>query len=133
MLEDAKKALWTYIKDNWTETEVHWPGSKFQTQDHSEWIQVSMSDVDQAAMRSPEVEFRDIDVEINVFCKFGTSLYRVDTISDAVVSMLEHKNISVAGTPERFLRLREASVSDVPNELDLQQHSVRISGTLKRT
>ena len=133
MISETKEALWAYIKNNWTETDVHWPGSKFQTQDHAEWIQVSLSGVDQGAMRSPEDELRAVDVEINVFCKFGTSLYRTDEISSAVIAMLEHKSISVSGSITRMLRLREASLNDVPNELDLQQHSIRLFGTLERT
>lgn len=91
ILMQTKIDFETYFKDNWSVTEVHWSGIKWDTSAHDEWVYFEYmgSSVGDYGISSEIVTTG----QINITC-VATNRLRVHELADEAITLLHGKRIA---------------------------------------
>lgn len=144
--EQIVSSLLQYVHTNYSTTAVRFPwtagtpGDDFDTS-AAEWIAIEILDFLRGAQRSSDQTVRPL-LQVSVFTKRSSNLWRQEEIVGAVRALLEYACISVqdfatGGEPEvAKMRLREAQIVDLGEERpgsDLNHVSITFGGRVETT
>ena len=124
-----------YVVDNYSTATVNYDEEPFDFGAASEAVEVDVLVSDSPVRRKGGKEIQSVTITVYCWAKKGTNLYRVEELTDSVVSLLDQATIDIrdydsSGDPVvGWLKLREAAVTDITRT---QEDDLRTDGRLVR-
>jgi hypothetical protein len=122
-IEDARAALFGRLNDNWSTTNIVWPGVGADTQDDQEWIEPDVVGVTQEPQR-PSWQRTATELQVRVFVREGgTNAYRPDELADELTTLFE--NVAIQTADARIVRCLEGELNMVGEVEGVRGYVVR--------
>lgn len=108
---------------------VSWNGMRIDTQDLSQWIEVSLGRQSRIRQRRVSNDHREIEIQIRIFQKPGSNMLGHLRLERKIVAALEHRDIDVldyatAGEPNvGKLRVLESQSNDFTRSFNEQGYT----------
>lgn len=121
-VEEIVSSLWKTLADGYDETAVRWPGMRFDTDAHNEWIAPDILAVPRDPERKNSTRFQ-VRFQVAMFVKADVNIYRVQEVEDAVRAIFDQarivvRNYDAGGTPQTgMLQAAEGQTADLGDDV----------------
>ncbi len=92
--EEIVSSLFKRIGDNYSTTDIDWPGIEFDTEESQEWIAPAILGITADPQRTDQGR-KNIQFQIGLFVKKAGNVYRQQEVEDAVRAVLDQKSFQV--------------------------------------
>ncbi len=129
--EEIVSSLWKALDAGYSLTDIQWPGLRFDTDVHDEWIAPGILAIPRPVARKNSLERFNIRFQVAIFTKGATNIYRLQEIDDAVRAVYDQQRIVVRdfdqGTPPQTGMIQVAEGQTANLGMDLLRAELRHS------